>query len=191
MLTLWNVCLTEWQGSNWWNFGIICLTLQYHKKKDLLAKPFQPFFTNELCNVDMNKCSKACDLLPEQFPTVLSWESVLFTDKWANYCSTSNQNVVFWAEKNLHFTLEVANNPAHDMFWAGGYHKSFHCIILFWRACYWNNIPGNVLELAKTKFTDEGIMEQAWFQHNGALAHFVLTVHDFLNDNNFPGRWTG
>jgi hypothetical protein len=33
-------------------------------------------------------------------------------------------------------------------------------------------------------------MEDVWLQHDGAPAHFTLTVCDILNEH-FPGRWIG
>jgi hypothetical protein len=38
------------------------------------------------------------------------------------------------------------------------------------------------------QLTDRGLLDVVWLQHNGAPAHFALSVHDVLNEY-FPGRW--
>jgi hypothetical protein len=36
----------------------------------------------------------------------------------AIYNSTHDENAVFWAKENLHFTMELEHNPPHVMLWA-------------------------------------------------------------------------
>jgi hypothetical protein len=40
------------------------------------------------------------------------------------------------------------------------------------------------------QFRDRGLMGDVWLQHDGAPAHFALTVRHILNEH-FPGRWIG
>jgi hypothetical protein len=79
-------------------------TMQDHLKKDLNLKPYRPTFTNELLDVDMNRCRDACRAL---LMNTASRSKVLFTNECAIYCSTSDRNVVFWAKENLHLTVEL------------------------------------------------------------------------------------
>jgi len=37
---------------------------------------------------------------------------------------------------------------------------------------------------------DRGLLDDVWLQHDGAPAHFALSVCDVLNEH-FPGRWIG
>jgi len=37
---------------------------------------------------------------------------------------------------------------------------------------------------------DRGLLDDTWLQHDGAPAHFALSVHDILNER-FPGHWIG
>ena len=37
---------------------------------------------------------------------------------------------------------------------------------------------------------DRGLLDDVWLQHDGAPAHFTLSVRDILNER-FPGRWIG
>ncbi|GFG37993.1 hypothetical protein Cfor_02876 [Coptotermes formosanus] len=37
---------------------------------------------------------------------------------------------------------------------------------------------------------DRGLVDDVWLQHDGAPAHFALSVRDVLNEH-FPGRWIG
>jgi len=37
---------------------------------------------------------------------------------------------------------------------------------------------------------DRGLLDDMWQQHDGAPAHFALSVRDVLNER-FPGRWIG
>jgi len=35
---------------------------------------------------------------------------------------------------------------------------------------------------------DRGLLDDVWLQHDGAPAHFALSVRNILNER-FPGRW--
>jgi len=40
------------------------------------------------------------------------------------------------------------------------------------------------------KLKDRGLLDDVWLQHDGAPAHFALSVRDVLNEH-FPGHWIG
>ena len=41
-----------------------------------------------------------------------------------------------------------------------------------------------------SQLRDRGLLDDVWLQHDGALAHFALSVRIVLNEH-FPGRWIG
>jgi hypothetical protein len=106
------------------------------------------------------------------------------------YHSACKQNVVLWSQENLHFTLEVENNPTHIMLWAGVTANHFSGPYVSEGPVKGTTYPVMLWNWLIHELMNRGIMEQVWFQHNGASAHFMLTAHDVLQDN-FPGWWIG
>jgi hypothetical protein len=124
------------------------------------------------------------------FPEYRILSKILFTDECTIYRSTRDRNVVFWAKENPHFMVELEHNPPHVMLWAGM--TATHLI-----GPYFFDGPVNtafcaemleVLLIPQRK--DRGLMEDVWLQHDGAPAHFTLTMCDILNEH-FPGCWIG
>jgi hypothetical protein len=137
----------------------------------------------------MNRRRDACHALLDTFSNTTSCLKVLFTEEYAIYRSSHNRNVVFWVKENSHFMVEFEHNPPHVM-WAGM--TATHLIDL-----YFFDGPVNATSYAEMlvvwlipQLRDRGLMEDVWLQHDGAPAHFALTVRDILNEH-FLGRWIG
>jgi hypothetical protein len=122
------------------------------------------------------------------FPTLMSCQSITFTDECAVYLSTKSQNVYIRAKQNPHL-FEVAQHPPHLMMWAGviseliigPYYfdesvtgKSYVELLSYWLIPEHDNV---------------GLLNSVILQQDGAPAHYAAEVRAFQS-NQFP-LWTG
>jgi len=161
-----------------------------HMKKDLNVRPYRPTFVYELSDGDMDRRYESCHALLDTFSNAISRSKVLFSEECAIYRSARDRNVVFWSKENPYFTQELEHNPPHVMIWTGM--TSDYLI-----GPYFFNGPVNAasyLAMLETwlipQLRDRGLLDDVWLQHDGAPAHFALSVHDVLNEH-FPGCWIG
>jgi len=88
------------------------------------------------------------------------------------------------------FMQELEHNPPHVMIWAGI--TSDYLIGPYFfdgpvnAASYWATLESWLIP----QLRDRGLLDDVWLQHNGAPAHFALSVREILNER-FPGRWIG
>lgn len=170
--------------------GVPRSTMRDHMKKDLNVRPYRPTFVNELSDGDMDRRYESCRALLDTFSNAVSRSKVLFSDECAIYRSARDRNVVFWSKENPNFTQELEHNPPHVMIWAGM--TSDYLI-----GPYFFDGPVNAASYSAMLETwlipqlrDRGLLDDVWLQHDGAPAHFALSVRDVLNEH-FPGRWIG
>jgi len=97
---------------------------------------------------------------------------------------------LFCSKENPNFTQELEHNPPHLMVWAS---MSSDCLI----GPYLIDGPVNVASYSAMletwlipKLRDSRLLDDVWLQHDGAPAHFALSVRYVLNEC-FPGRSTG
>jgi len=98
-------------------------------------------------------------------------------------------DMVFWSKENPNFTQELEHNPPHVMIRAditsddliGPYFfdgpvnaASYSAMLEMWLS---------------PQLRERGLLNDVWLQHDGAPAHFTLSVRDVLNG--VPGRWIG
>jgi len=101
-----------------------------------------------------------------------------------------DRNVVFWSKDNPDFAQELEHNPPHVMIWAGM--TSDYLI----GPCFFDGLVNAASYSAMLEMwliphlRDRGLLDDVWLQHNGAPAHFALSVRKVLNER-FPGRWIG
>ena len=85
---------------------------------------------------------------------------------------------------------ELEHNSPHVMIWVGM--TSDYLI-----GPYFFNGPVNAASYSAMLETwlipqlrDRGLLDDVWLRHDGAPAHFALSVSNVLNER-FPGRWIG
>jgi hypothetical protein len=145
---------------------------------------------NELSDADMDQHYESCSALLDTISNAISCSKALYSDECAIYCSAHNRNVVFWSTENPNFMQELEHNPLHVMIRAGM--MSDYLI-----GPYFFNGPVNVASYSAMLETwlipqlrDSGLMDDMRLQHDGASAHFALSVYDVLNEH-FPDCWIG
>ena len=170
--------------------GVPWSTMRDHMKKDVNVRPYRPTFVNELSDGDMDRRYESCSALLDTFSNAVSSTKVLFSDECAIYRSARDRNVVFWSKGNPNFTQELEHNPPYVMIWAGMTPDYLIGPNFF-------DGPVNAasyLAILETwlipQLRDRGLLDEVWLQHDGAPAHFALSVRDILNER-FPGRWIG
>lgn len=165
-------------------------TMRDHMKKDLHLKAFRPMVTNELLDADLDRRKTACRALLDTFPDEESRSNVLFCDECAIYRSSRDRNVVFWAKENPHFTMTLEHNPPHVMLWAGLTSNALLGPYFFTGSVNAETYSDMLEKWVVPQLRDRGLLENVWLQHDGAPAHFALSVRNVLNQH-FPGRWIG
>ena len=156
-------------------------------KKDLNVRTYRPVFVNELSDGDMDRRYESCRVLLDTFSNVVPRSKVLFSDECAIYRSARDINVVFWSQENPNFTQKLEHNPLHVMIWADmtSDYLTGPCFV------YGTVNAASYLAVLETwvipQLTDRGLLDDVWLQHDGAPAHFALSVRDVLNEH-FPDR---
>jgi hypothetical protein len=152
-----------------------------HVKKDLNVGLYRPTFVNELSDANMDRHYESCRALLDTFSNAVSCSKVLFGDEYAIYHSVHDRSVVFWSKKNLNFMQELGHSPLRVMIWAGM--TSDYLI-----GPYFFNGPVNAASYSDMlemwlipQLRDRGLVDDMWLQHDGAPAHFALSVRDVLN----------
>jgi hypothetical protein len=90
--------------------GVPWSTMQDHMKKVLNLKPYRPTFTNELSDIDMNRCCDACRALLDTFRNTASHSKVLFTDGCELIAVPVTEMFCFWL-----WRIQIS---FHVMLWA-------------------------------------------------------------------------
>lgn len=165
-------------------------TMLRHMTKDLGLRAFRPTAVNELSDTDMNKRHAACARLLEVFPTLPQRGKLFFSDECAIYRSARERNVYVWSKDNPHYYEELEHNPPHVMIWAAMSAK--HLIGPYFFAGPVNQ--HTYLSMLREWFIPElerlDVLQDCWFQQDGAPPHYAITVREYLNDV-FRDRWIG
>jgi hypothetical protein len=104
------------------------------------------------------------------------------------YWSCCSWKVVFWSKMNPHFYEELERNPPHAMVWVGMDMKWLFGPYSFDGPVYQYRYFDMLKNWLMPELENIGIRENAWFEQDGALAHFAITVRGYLSEV-FPECW--
>src|SRR5215469_428712 len=118
--------------------------------------------------------------------------NILFTDEAKFYLNSHvcNHNMFYWSRSNPHWYENFNNQHKRNInVWAGILGDSIIGPFFYEEALNGENYL-QILQTEIGEAVDNLATEEIWYQHDGAPAHYLAKVRQFL-DASFPDHWIG
>ena len=106
------------------------------------------------------------------------------------YTGVLDGGMLCWSKQNPHYCGEVEHHPPHVMLWGAMNSEHLFRPYFFIGLVNYRNYLAMLENRLIVQLQSLGIESNVWFQQDGALAHFAITVREYLKEV-FLSRWIG